>query len=94
MLFFSKAKKLQTLADEAARLADEVAAKATEQWLVSDATNAADQFRRISKEVREDVLPLSGGAGLGITKALGEWAPKKLYKAGKALEDYYREKWR
>lgn len=62
-------------------------------WTAEDATTARTQFQRIRDAVLADKLPPSNGAGLGITRALGEWAPDELYAAGKAVEDFYRKNW-
>jgi hypothetical protein len=62
-------------------------------WMVDDARNALEKFRQIRDAAIAGQLPRSSGAGLGITRALGEWAPDELYEAGKAVEDFYKEKW-
>ena len=62
-------------------------------WMISDANTAKNQFQRIKTEAMAGKLPPSAGAGLGITRALGEWAPDGLYTAGKAVEDFYRMNW-
>lgn len=62
-------------------------------WMAEDATTARTQFQRIKNDALADHLPPSNGAGLGVTRALGEWAPEELYAAGKAVEDFYRANW-
>lgn len=71
----------------------QVSAGTEEDWMASDASMAARHLREIAEQARSGELPPSDGAGLGITRAFSEWAPKELYDAGKAVEDYYREKW-
>lgn len=92
-----------TIKDDFIRLLDEAIScakslsrevAATENaWMAEDAENAATQFERIKEEALAERLPPSNGAGLGITRALGEWAPDKLYTAGKTVEDFYRQYW-
>jgi len=54
---------------------------------------AADNFRVLLERAKNGTLQKINGAGLGITRALGEWAPKELYEAGVALESYYMDNW-
>lgn len=68
-------------------------AKTGQAWMVEDATTAIKQFQRIKDDALTGHLIPSKGAGLGITRALSEWAPKDVYAAGKAVEDYYRLNW-
>ncbi len=63
------------------------------EWMAEDARNALEKFRQLRVAAISGQLPRSRGAGLGITRALGEWAPDDLYQAGKAVEDFYRERW-
>jgi hypothetical protein len=65
-----------------------------DNWMVSMAHEAIEQFRRIAHEARSGILPSSEGVNLGITRNLGEWAPKELYDAGKKAEDYYQNYWK
>ncbi len=59
-------------------------------WLEEDAGMAKSNFEKIKKQLLTGDLPKSDGAGLGITRGLSEMgAPDSLYKAGKALEDFY-----
>lgn len=83
------------LIDHAIACSDNVLALAVndDSWMREDAAVAKAQFQRIKNDVLADILPPSVGSGLGITRALGEWAPDELYVAGKAVEDFYREKW-
>lgn len=79
--------------DEAEKVKKDAVERGTE-WLVEDAQMAIDNFSRIKEKALSNQLPSSDGAGMGISRALSEWAPDALYKAGKALEDYYRDFWR
>jgi len=63
-------------------------------WMAEDAITAKDQFQRIKDDALDDKLLPSKGAGLGITRALGEWAPDEMYAAGKAVEDFFRANWK
>lgn len=86
-------KDFSRLLDEAIACAATLAHEATgsdQAWLAEDANSAMKQFRRIKAEALSGALPPSGGAGLGITRALSEWAPDDLYAAGKAVEYFYR----
>lgn len=52
------------------------------------------QFAKIKRQVIDGSLPSwNGAAGLGITRALGEFASKKLYDAGDVVEKYYMDFW-
>lgn len=64
-----------------------------ESWMIEDATAATTQFEKIADQVRSQNLAPSHGGGLGITRALGEWAPDYLYSAGAAVEDFYIHNW-
>lgn len=64
-----------------------------ESWMVEDASTAKAQFERIAEQVRSNLLLPSQGGGLGITRALSEWAPDYLYVAGEAVEDFYMKNW-
>lgn len=83
------------LLDRAILVAAAIVESSSEEraWMAEDARNALEKFRQIRDAAIAGKLPRSGGAGLGITRALGEWAPDDLYEAGKAVEDFYREKW-
>lgn len=62
-------------------------------WMIEDAGTAKAQFERIAELVRSDSLLPSQGGGLGITRALSEWAPDYLYAAGEAVEEFYMRNW-
>ncbi len=64
-----------------------------QQWMEEDAKTSQSQFEKIRYQLLNDTLPRSDGAGLGITRALSEWAPKSLYDAGLAVEEYYIRTW-
>lgn len=57
--------------------------------LAEDAEAAERKFADILEQVKNNTLPTSNGGGLGITRALGEWAPDELYDAGDAVETFY-----
>ncbi len=62
-------------------------------WMAEDADVAKEQFRKIARQAESNTLSPSSGGGLGITRALSEWAPGHLYAAGEAVEDYYMRNW-
>jgi len=62
-------------------------------WMAEDAIVAREQFARIKTQALAGQLPLSHGGGLGISRALGEWAPDDLFAAGRAVEEFYRQNW-
>lgn len=64
------------------------------KWVQEDAENVEMIFQSLRSKVIENTLPISNGAGLGITRALGEWAPESLYKAGRDVEWYFMNKWK
>jgi hypothetical protein len=84
-----KEQELLQLIAVAVEAAKQLAAGAAEQWLREDATNAQLQFEKIAEDLRAGNLAPSHGGGLGITRALGEWAPESLYSVGEAVEDFY-----
>ena len=61
--------------------------------MVEDASAAKAQFEKLAEQVRSNSLSPSQGGGLGITRALGEWAPDYVYSAGDAVEDFYMHNW-
>lgn len=84
------------LIDYAIACADALVKEATgtdHAWMAEDAATAMKQFQRIKEDALRGHLLPSKGAGLGITRALSEWAPDDLYAAGKAVEDYFRANW-
>ena len=95
MSMANKAEFLQ-LISKAISVAEDIAHASegtAEGWMAIDALSTADQLRRIADQVNTGAIPPSNGAGLGITRALSEWAPERLYNAGKEVEDYYRQHW-
>jgi hypothetical protein len=46
-------------------------------------------MREFRRQVCEDLIPTESGAGFGLTKALGEWAPDEIYMAGHRLETFF-----
>ena len=60
-------------------------------WLRVDALVARGNFQAILEQSVSGSLLPSQGAGLGITRALSEWAPTFLYDAGALVEDFYRK---
>ena len=70
------------------------AATAGLTWLVEDCELTITNFRAIREQAASGRLPPSKGAGLGITRALGELGvSKELYAAGQALENYYQDEY-
>lgn len=88
-------KLLQLLkeADEACQRAIAEAATVGKNWMVEDASNARVQFEEIAEQIRSKTLAPSRGGGLGITRALSEWAPEYLYSAGDAVDQFYMANW-
>ncbi len=84
----------QALIEQAVEIAEAVARDTQEEWLAIDARAAAGKLKGIGETAAAGELQASGGAGLGIARALSEWAPVELYDAGKAVEDFYKERWR
>ena len=78
-------------------LADALIAKLTPltsneaDWQGHQAKSAVENIRTLREQAAQGILPRSNGAGLGITRALGEWAPDDVYQAGCALEQHYVE---
>ena len=63
-------------------------------WLIEECERAIHNFTSIRERARSGTLPVSGGAGLGITRALSEWgASDALYGAGSELDEFYREQY-
>lgn len=60
-------------------------------WLRDDALVARGNFQAILEQSVSGSLLPSQRAGLGITRALSEWAPTFLYDAGALVEDFYRK---
>ena len=92
----AKGQKFLRLLGVALDACDRAAQEATasgEDWMVEDASTAKAQFEKIAEQVRLDTLTPSQGEGLGITRALSEWAPAYLYEAGDAVEDFYKKNW-
>ena len=91
-----KVAELVGLIDIAIAKAIETAARAsgtTDAWMSEDATAAMQQLEQLKQQAVSGQLPPSRGGGLGITRALGEWAPDDLFAAGKTVEDYFRQHW-
>ena len=63
-------------------------------WLQEDAERSFSVFEKIRLKVVDNTLPVSNGAGLGITRSLGEWAPENLYNAGRDIELYFIDSWK
>lgn len=92
----TKEETLLFLLEEAIRACDaaiEEGQKKGVAWLVEDASNARNQFVQLAKLASSGLVGPSGGGGLGITRALSEWAPEYLYTAGEAVEDFYMRNW-
>lgn len=93
----SQARRLVQLADvaiDAATKERSSAASAGESWLVEDCDLAIANFRAIREQAISGRLRPGGGAGLGITRALGEWGVSTaLFEAGDALEAFYRDEY-
>lgn len=85
--------KLISVALDACEKARLEALSRGESWMVEDAATARSQFGKIAEQVKGNTLAPSQGGGLGITRALSEWAPAYLYAAGEAVEDYYMRNW-
>ena len=60
-------------------------------WLRDDALVARSNFQAILDGSVSGSLSPSQGAGLGVTRALSEWAPSFLYEVGALVEDFYRK---
>lgn len=89
----SKIEEFVRLIDVAISRAEAVsaqAARAQSEWLVADAAAAKAQFERLKQQALSGELAPSQGAGLGVSRALGEWAPDDLLDAGVAVENFYR----
>jgi hypothetical protein len=90
----SKTDRLIALADAAIAAAQReraAAGLAGKSWLVDDCDRAISNFQAIRERAATGELPASRGAGLGISRALGEWnVSSSFYAAGKALEDFCR----
>lgn len=90
-------KRFVALLDQAIAEAEKAAQEGGEQalaWIVDDAAMTRSNLLQLRQRVINGELPPSGGAGLGMSRALSEWAPKQLYEAAKAVEDFYRSEWR
>lgn len=87
----SNEQELLRLINVAIEAAKHVAAEATESWLSEDAANAQLVFEKLAEALKAGKLASPNGAGFGITKALGEWAPEPLFAAGAAVEEFYME---
>lgn len=74
-------------------LAKNEASESGKAWLVENSLSTEAQFNKIREQASSHTLPPSKGGGLGITRALSEWAPPYLYEAGEAVEKYYMENW-
>ena len=85
-------RRITTALDACDKVIREAAASG-EGWMVEDASTAKAQFERIAEQVRSESLLPSQGGGLGITRALSEWAPDYLYAAGEAVEEFYMRNW-
>lgn len=92
-----KAIRMIQLADAAiaeAQKEQSSAASAGKTWLVEDCELTIANFRAIREQVSAGLLPPSRGAGLGITRALGDFGVStELYAAGQALERYYQDEY-
>ena len=92
-----KAIRLIQLADAAIAAAEKEQSSAAtlgQSWLVEDCELTIANFRAIREQAISGCLPPSKGAGLGITRALGEFGvSKELYAAGQALENYYQDEY-
>jgi hypothetical protein len=93
----SKTSRLVQLTDAAISAAQRErssAARDGKSWLMEDCDVAITNLRAIREQASSGRLPLSNGAGLGITRAFSEWdVSAALYAAGQALEDYYRDEY-
>ena len=93
----SRATHFIQLVDEtitAAQQERSAAAHARKDWLIEDCDLAITNLRAFRDQASSGHLPASNGAGLGITRALGEWGVSdSFYAAGKALEDFYRDEY-
>lgn len=85
--------RLIDAAREACEKAKREAIVTGQTWMAEDASAALAQFDKLAEQVRTNTLPSAQGGGLGITRALSEWAPTYLYSAGEAVEDFYMHKW-
>ena len=66
----------------------------TLQRLIKSYRHTITNFRAIREQAASGRLLPSKGAGLGITRALGErGVSKELYAAGQALENYYQDEY-
>lgn len=93
MMTKNRTERLVHLIEQAVATADALAAQSNVTWMQEDARMAAKNFRSLLEKARSGTLKKMEVAGLGITRALSEWAPKELYDAGAALENYYRDEW-
>lgn len=93
----SKTSRLVQLTDVAIAAAQRERSSAVrdrKSWLVEDCDLAITNLRAIREQASSGRLALSNGAGLGITRAFGEWGVSTaLHAAGQALEDYYRDEY-
>jgi hypothetical protein len=79
---------------EAEHVIQHAKSRATD-WLEEDANTAKKNFEELRKKVLRGELKESEGNGLGITRGLSEMnAPNNLYKAGKALDEFYQKHWK
>lgn len=90
----SKTDDFVRLIDVAISTAEAVSAqavKAQRSGTADAAANAKAQFELLKQRALNNELLPSNGAGLGITRALDEWAPDDLFAAGLAVESFYRQ---
>jgi len=86
--------QLADAAIDAAQKEKSSAAAAGQTWLVEDCELTIANFGAIRELAASGRLSPSKGAGLGITRALGEFGvSKELYAAGQALENYYQDEY-
>ena len=62
------------------------------EWLVEDCETIIKNILELKEQAAKGKLESSGGAGLGITRALCEMgASEKIYSLGLELETYYQK---
>jgi hypothetical protein len=60
-------------------------------WVRQQARITLDNIRAFKDQAIQGTLPSSKASGLGISRALGEWAPDDICQAGYELERYFLE---
>jgi hypothetical protein len=61
------------------------------EWRQEQARIALENISAFKEQAIQGTLPSSRGSGLGISRALGEWAPDDVCQAGYELERQFVE---